>query len=201
MERLTAQRCNGIKTGYWSPAKKDDLVQRLGPYEDIGLEPAEIVKRLKDAEKAAVPAPRILCAVRPGPRGRGEVPISAGPELPAHELAHVAAGEAVEHGPEWKAAEEAIFQKYNEILDAKIPDEPVEVTVTPHEVGDGGIFWTLLAVAFIVLKVTHLIDWPWVWVLAPIWIPTGIVLAAIVVVLIVVLTKETIRSLERRNRR
>lgn len=31
MERLTAQRCNGIKTGYWSPAKKDDLVQRLGP--------------------------------------------------------------------------------------------------------------------------------------------------------------------------
>lgn len=53
MERLTAQRCNGIKTGYWSPAKKDDLVQRLGPYEDISLEPAEIVKRLKDAEKAA----------------------------------------------------------------------------------------------------------------------------------------------------
>lgn len=67
--------------------------------------------------------------------------------------------------------------------------------------GTGGIFWTLLAVAFIVLKVTHLIDWPWVWVLAPIWIPVGIVLAAIVVVLIVVLTKETIRSLERRNRR
>lgn len=53
MERLTAQRCNGIKTGCWSPAKKDDLVQRLGPYEDIDLEPAEIVKRLKDAEKAA----------------------------------------------------------------------------------------------------------------------------------------------------
>lgn len=53
MEGLTAQRCNGIKTGYWSPAKKDDLVHRLGPYEDIGLEPAEIVKRLKDAEKTA----------------------------------------------------------------------------------------------------------------------------------------------------
>lgn len=66
-------------------------------------------------------------------------PLSAAPELLAHELAHVAAGEAAEHGPEWKAAEEAIFQKYNEILDAKIPDEPVEVTVTPHKVGDGGI--------------------------------------------------------------
>lgn len=64
----------------------------------------------------------------------------------------------------------------------------------------GGIFWTLLAVAFIVLKVTHLIDWPWVWVLAPIWIPAGIALAAIVVVLTVVVTKETLRALERRKR-
>ena len=64
----------------------------------------------------------------------------------------------------------------------------------------GGIFWTLLAVAFIVLKVTHLIDWPWVWVLAPIWIPVGIVLAAIVIVLIVVLAKEALRALEGRRR-
>lgn len=64
----------------------------------------------------------------------------------------------------------------------------------------GGIFWTLLAVAFIVLKVTHLIDWPWVWVLAPIWIPAGIALAAIVIVLIIVLTKEALRALERRGR-
>ena len=68
-----------------------------------------------------------------------EAPISAGPELLAHELAHIAAGEAAEHGSEWQAAEEAIFQKYNEILNAKIPDEPVEVTVAPHKVGDGGI--------------------------------------------------------------
>lgn len=37
----------------------------------------------------------------------------------------------------------------------------------------GGIFWTLLAVAFIVLKVTHLIDWPWVWVLARSGSPPG----------------------------
>lgn len=68
-----------------------------------------------------------------------EAPISAAPELLAHELAHVVAGETAEHGPEWKAAEEAIFQKYNEILNAKIPDEPADVIVTPHEVGDGGI--------------------------------------------------------------
>lgn len=42
MERLTAPRCSGIKSGYWSTAKKDELVQRLGQYEDIGLTPEEI---------------------------------------------------------------------------------------------------------------------------------------------------------------
>ena len=47
MERLTAQRCSGIKSGYWSTAKKDDLGQRLGQYEDTGLTPEEI-KALED---------------------------------------------------------------------------------------------------------------------------------------------------------
>lgn len=47
MERLTAQRCSGIKSGYWSTAKKDDLVQRLGQYEDTDLTPEEI-KALED---------------------------------------------------------------------------------------------------------------------------------------------------------
>jgi len=32
---------------------RGEFLLRVGPYEDIGLEPAEIVKRLKDAEKAA----------------------------------------------------------------------------------------------------------------------------------------------------
>lgn len=30
MERMTHERANGIKTGYWSPATKEELVQRLG---------------------------------------------------------------------------------------------------------------------------------------------------------------------------
>jgi ATP-dependent protease Clp ATPase subunit len=42
MERLTAPRCSGIKSGYWSTAKKEELVQRLGQYEDTGLTPEEI---------------------------------------------------------------------------------------------------------------------------------------------------------------
>lgn len=43
MKRLTQKRANGIKTGYWSASKKDDLVARLAEYEDTGLEPAEVL--------------------------------------------------------------------------------------------------------------------------------------------------------------
>ena len=39
---------------------------------------------------------------------------------------------------------------------------------------------TLLGVAFIVLKLTHYIDWRWRWVLAPFWIPMLFVLVIIV---------------------
>ena len=53
-----------------------------------------------------------------------EAPISAAPELLAHELAHVATPEDTEHGESWSAASEAIFKKYNELLDTMIPDEP-----------------------------------------------------------------------------
>lgn len=43
MQRLTHERSNGIKTGYWSPEKKEDLVVRLAEYENTGLAPDEIV--------------------------------------------------------------------------------------------------------------------------------------------------------------
>ena len=46
MERLTHPRSSGIKTGYWSPNKKDELIERLAAYEDTGLTPEEI-ERLK----------------------------------------------------------------------------------------------------------------------------------------------------------
>lgn len=42
MKRLTAERVNGIKGGYWSSAKKNDLVQALGKYEDTGCSPEEV---------------------------------------------------------------------------------------------------------------------------------------------------------------
>ena len=50
----------------------------------------------------------------------------------------------------------------------------------------GGIgFSGLLTVAFIVLKLTHYIDWPWIWVLSPLWIGVLLILSFIFVVFIV----------------
>jgi hypothetical protein len=41
----------------------------------------------------------------------------------------------------------------------------------------GGIgFAGLLTIVFITLKLTGYIDWSWVWVLAPLWIPIVLVL-------------------------
>ncbi len=47
----------------------------------------------------------------------------------------------------------------------------------------GGIgFCGLLTIVFIVLKLTKVITWSWIWVLAPIWIPMAIWLVLIVLV-------------------
>lgn len=44
----------------------------------------------------------------------------------------------------------------------------------------------MLLVLFIVLKLTHNIDWSWWWVLSPLWIPVaGIVVIMILTALIV----------------
>lgn len=51
MNRLTQKRVNGIKTGYWSASKKDELVARLAEYEDTGLEPAEVLQLKKESEE------------------------------------------------------------------------------------------------------------------------------------------------------
>lgn len=38
----------------------------------------------------------------------------------------------------------------------------------------GGVsFYGLLTLLFVALKLTHVIDWSWWWVLAPYWIPVG----------------------------
>ena len=51
MERLTHPRNSGIKTGYWSPSRKDELIERLAAYEDTGLTPEEMTE-IKGQEMA-----------------------------------------------------------------------------------------------------------------------------------------------------
>lgn len=36
MEKMTSERCNGIKKGYWSPKTKEEVVQKLGLVEHRG---------------------------------------------------------------------------------------------------------------------------------------------------------------------
>lgn len=49
----------------------------------------------------------------------------------------------------------------------------------------GGIgFCGLLSIVFIILKLTHFIDWSWWWVLSPLWLPLAAVLSIILVILV-----------------
>lgn len=48
---------------------------------------------------------------------------------------------------------------------------------------NGGIgFWGLLQILFIALKLTHTIDWKWIWVLSPTWI--GLVLSSLIMIIV-----------------
>lgn len=59
-----------------------------------------------------------------------------------------------------------------------------DINITTNK---GMSFCGTLTILFIALKLTHVIDWNWWWVLAPIWIPIVVVLGIIAIVAIVVL--------------
>lgn len=70
----------------------------------------------------------------------------------------------------------------------------------------GGIgFCGLLTILFVGLKLGHIIDWSWWWVLSPLWIPVAIVLAILLAVGVVWLVAATVLGLitmyEERNKR
>lgn len=54
-ERMTSERVNGIKSGYWSPARKEELVQRLAEYENIGT--VEECREAVEKQKPKKPIP------------------------------------------------------------------------------------------------------------------------------------------------
>ena len=58
----------------------------------------------------------------------------------------------------------------------------------------GGFFTTLLGIAFIVLKLCGQIDWAWVWVLAPIWVPYALALVFLVIGCICILIAKLIEK-------
>ena len=63
----------------------------------------------------------------------------------------------------------------------------------------GGIgFCGLLAITFIVLKLTGVIGWSWGWVLAPLWITAAIVGVIMVIILIVMIAKVVGDELKKR---
>jgi len=56
-----------------------------------------------------------------------------------------------------------------------------------HGQTSGGIgFCGVLTIVFIILKLCDVIDWSWIWVLAPIWIPTAIGLCMVIIPVIAV---------------
>lgn len=54
-------------------------------------------------------------------------------------------------------------------------------------VGVNGV--ELLQIAFIVLKLTHVIDWSWWWVLSPTWISIALVLMLLVLFVVIELVR------------
>ncbi len=51
-------------------------------------------------------------------------------------------------------------------------------------------FIGLLTIAFIVLKLTHFIDWPWIWVLAPLWMAGAVVVLIFLIVIAYLFTRK-----------
>ena len=70
-------------------------------------------------------------------------------------------------------------------------DKDINVKISTN----GGIgFLGALTILFIALKLTHVIDWSWWWVLSPIWIPVAVVLGIIAIVAIVMLIVKVVKK-------
>jgi hypothetical protein len=69
-------------------------------------------------------------------------------------------------------------------------DSKATATASASGIGFGG----LLTIAFIILKLCHVINWSWLWVLSPLWISVGlticILLALALIAFVVLLFKK-----------
>jgi len=48
----------------------------------------------------------------------------------------------------------------------------------------------VLFIVFLVLKLTKIIDWSWLWVFAPLWIPWGLVFIVFIIAIIMGILRE-----------
>lgn len=55
--------------------------------------------------------------------------------------------------------------------------------------GAGIGFTGLLTITFIVLKLTHVINWSWVWVLSPVWISSIVAVLLVVTIILIKIFK------------
>lgn len=58
MKRLTHERCNGIKTGYWSSEKREALVNALAAYENTKLTPDQSPKNIEKIREGEYCCPK-----------------------------------------------------------------------------------------------------------------------------------------------
>lgn len=46
-------------------------------------------------------------------------------------------------------------------------------------------FGGVLFIVFLVLKLTHFIDWKWIWVCSPLWLPFAAFISAVILVIMI----------------
>lgn len=62
---------------------------------------------------------------------------------------------------------------------------------TQYQQQTAGVGFTgLLALVFITLKLTGVITWSWLWVLAPLWIPVALLVIVIIIAIVVYIFKD-----------
>jgi len=61
---------------------------------------------------------------------------------------------------------------------------------TTVQTSSGIGFTGLLAIVFITLKLTHVIDWSWWWVLSPLWIGWGFAIGVVVAAFLIGMLSE-----------
>ena len=59
---------------------------------------------------------------------------------------------------------------------------------------NSSIFLLGLTIIFVILKCTGAVNWSWIWVFAPLWIPFAVVIAIIVLVAVFVVVRKIIKK-------